>query len=348
MTNISAYYTEIEPNELDEALESGRRSRFMKRLIIFSILALIVVVCALVLWRRYCAPIDLERATVDKQAAWLVAQDFSKQSSETREQLFDMYVGKISAPSPENAAETVYKLPDSAKKIAGVFLSGRDEKTSKALESYQRAPYLRVDYVVSLDPNSKSQYLTSSDVKPSSTFIERWNKRQAEMKDRKRPKRPKSEKNIQLLAMQWFVAKYKTYDAAPDPKKKATLDAIVLDLENLQTFYNELRASAGLPKTTRAKMLREFELTADSWMEMAEPDELAKVYWFKDLLVAITVAKMSPLSDGQTTKGPFAFKYPPLKPAKEKEEKKFELKKVKELFDSNKNQASEDAQFETL
>ncbi|MBQ9812109.1 MAG: hypothetical protein IJM54_02240 [Thermoguttaceae bacterium] len=306
------YYTD-DGDELDRAVEEGRRRRFIKRFVLFVVVLALICVGFFFTVQRYLAPIDPEDAPIDKKIGWLALRDLSKESPETREKLFDMYVGSVSIPSSENAEETVYELPEQVKKASGVFLSGRDAKVAAWSENERRLPYLRVDYVVDGSDERAGQYVESRDVAPGPALLERWEARRKGIENGKtRKKTTTVERNIQLLIMQWFNSRMKAYDAAPAEKKRAKLDAIAVDLQNFQKFYNSLRASAKMEELPLSGLLREFELTVDSWLELTTPDELAKILWFKDLMEAVVVQQKA----GTAGKGPRLFDYPPVVPGK--------------------------------
>ncbi len=290
MVDESVYYSDVQ-NEFDAAVEQGRRRKYFKRFTWFFLIVAIVAGIFVLMAYRYRKPIDLEHATPDKQAAWLAVQDFSAEEPATQEKLFDMYIGKVTVPDAEKVGTSTYALPGYIEKLAWMFMGGRDDKVVEWRATHERLPVLRVDYVFDYDKNSKSAFITSRDVKPGPALKKRWEERRAAMKQGKVAKTPLVEKNVQLLIFQWFVAKYKYYDAAPDKKKKAALNAVVADVNNFQAFYNDLRAKAGMPKLTRAQMLGEMDMTVDSWLELVSVEELAKVLWFKDLVVSIVVAQ---------------------------------------------------------
>ncbi|MBP5623217.1 MAG: hypothetical protein J6X44_14520 [Thermoguttaceae bacterium] len=338
------YYTD-DGDELDRAVEEGRRRRFIKRFVLFVVVLALLCVGFFFTIQRYLTPIDPENASTDKKLGWLALRDLSKESPETREKLFDMYVGSVSIPSPENAEETIYELPEPVKKASGVFLSGRDKKVEAWIENERRPPYLRVDYVVVGSDDRAGQYVESRDVEPGPALLERWETRRKGIKAGKaRQKTTTIERNIQLLIMQWFNSRMKAYDAAPAEKKRAKLDAIAVDLQNFQKFYNSLRASAKMEELTLSGMLREFELTVDSWLELTTPDELARVLWFKDLMESVVLQQKISAAD----KGPKLFDYPPVVPGKTDDEHRKDkrseknaqtIERVKNALDAVKNYA---------
>ncbi|MBQ9874674.1 MAG: hypothetical protein IJM30_09435 [Thermoguttaceae bacterium] len=278
----SFYFTDY-GDELDEAVEEGRRKRFWKRFIVYVVvLATLGAIAGLVV-HRYSAPIDMEKATRDKAIGWLVIRDLTTEPPETKEKLFDLYLGGVSIPDPDNPAEVDYALPEGAKKFSGLFLSGRDDKVAEWRANRIRAPYLRVDYLLAPEKRRPGAPILSTDVVPSPSLERAISERREELA-RGRAKKPNAEKNVQFLVMQWFLTKAKAYDATPDAQKKARLDADVDELLRFQRFYNGIRESARKAPLTRVQALREFEMTMDGWLDFAEPDELARALWYKDVL----------------------------------------------------------------
>ena len=273
------------------------------------ILILLVGGCVALFARRYMAPIVVEEATPDKAVGWLVLRDLSEESADNQEKLFDLYLGSVSVPSAEDAKKTTYKLPEPVKKFSGLFLAGREKKVDEWEKSYRRPPYLRVDYVIKPQKTRTSQYILSSDVAPGPSLEKRWNAQREQLaKGGKGAKKTLAEKNVQLLMMQWFATRCKSYDAAPDDQKKAKLDAIAAELSNVQGFYNGIREAAKKKPLTQSELLKEFEMSVESWPEFASLEELAKILWFKDLVEGIVA--------NQTTGASFAaFSYPPLVPS---------------------------------
>ena len=296
-------------DELEEAQISGAKRRFWRRFTVFVILILLVGGCVALFARRYMAPIVVEEATPDKAVGWLVLRDLSEESADNQEKLFDLYLGSVSVPSAEDAKKTTYKLPEPVKKFSGLFLAGREKKVDEWEKSYRRPPYLRVDYVIKPQKTRTSQYILSSDVAPGPSLEKRWNAQREQLaKGGKGAKKTLAEKNVQLLMMQWFATRCKSYDAAPDDQKKAKLDAIAAELSNVQGFYNGIREAAKKKPLTQSELLKEFEMSVESWPEFASLEELAKILWFKVLVEGIVA--------NQTTGASFAaFSYPPLVPS---------------------------------
>ena len=287
----SYYFTDY-GDEIDNAVEEGRRGRFWKRFATFVTILVVLAAIALVVARRYTAPIDVAKVTPDKAVAWLVLRDLTEESPETREKLYDLYIGSVSNPDPENAKKVEFSLPEPIKKFSGLILAGRDDKVSEWKTKSERPSYLRIDYLYAPSNEPQERLALSTDVKPGPALLQRWQKRRDELEQAPK-KRSTVDKNVQFIIFQWFVTKCKEYDATPDDKKKDKLNADVDELLSLQDFYNNMREAAKKPRLTKTQALREFEMTLEAWIDFVEPDELARVYWFKDVLEVGAVRQLA-------------------------------------------------------
>lgn len=293
--------------------------------------ALLVValglVAAFLYWRNVSAPIDAENASTGKLVGWLALRDLSAETPETRERLFDRYVETIGGADGVFEPEKL-ELPPQAKKFARTFFAKRAKKEveeelrfeeddaeldASETPNAKRAPYLRLDYYVaprSADSPRTSEYVLSDDVRPGPALLKRWSASREQTKNGDAPtkKTPAVEKNVRLLVMQWFVAKRKAYDAAPDAEKTRRLQETIDELVGWQELYIKIQTDATQTTPTRAEMLAEFETTVDSWNEFETPEELAKTLWFKDLIVAAVAAQETPLGRLAPPKPPRARK----------------------------------------
>lgn len=279
--------------------------------------ALLVValgsVAAFFYWRHVSAPIDAENASTGKLVGWLALRDLSAETPETRERLFDRYVETLGGADGVVEPEKL-ELPPQAKKFARIFFAERAkdeseeelrfeknaaETAANSPSNAERPPYLRLDYYVAprpVDSPQTSEYVLSDDVRPGPALLKRWNasREQAKNGAAKTKKTPAVEKNVRLLVMQWFVAKRKAYDAAPDAEKARRLEKTRDELLGWQELYKKIRADATHKSAPRSEMLAEFEKTVESWNEFETPEELAKTLWFKDLIVAAVAAQETP------------------------------------------------------
>ncbi len=290
-------------------------------------------VAAFLYWRSVSAPIDAENASTGKLVGWLALRDLSAETPETRERLFDRYVETLGGADGVVEPEKL-ELPPQAKKFAQAFFANRAKDEAEAELQFEedavapvanspsnaeRAPYLRLDYYVaprSVDSPQKSEYVVSDDVRPGPALLKRWKTSREKEKNGAAPtnKTPAVEKNIRLLVMQWFVAKRKAYDVAPDAEKTRLIQETVDELLGWQELYKKIQRDATQTSAPRSEMLAEFEKTVASWNEFETPEELAKTLWFKDLIVANIAAQESPLGRIAPPKPPRARKVAPVEP----------------------------------
>lgn len=289
----------IEVRDFQQKQGQPRRSlvRFWWSL---AIVILLLATCAGVFYRNVMAPIDVENATLTKAVGWLALRDLTKETSETRAKLFEMYFGKV-VENPDDSFEfdenlDELPLPANLQGVVGTFLKEGDKKLEEWNQGRRRPPFVRIDYVIRHDGDSTSKYIVSSDVAPGTALTKRWQEGHI-LVTSGRSLASNVERNIQMLFMQWFLFRMKTYDALPDSEKKSFLERCADEIQTLQRFYVKLREANGLAPLTRAEMLNQFERQNEGWCEFAQIDELAKVMWFKDLLVKVVVLQELNLSE---------------------------------------------------
>lgn len=287
----------------------SRRRPIVKLLILLGVLAVVLAFCGWRFYRNVSAPIDIENASTAKAVGWLAFRDLTRESAETRAELFDMYFGKIT-DDPDAAFsfdpdKDAIEIPSNLQSVVHTFLKSGEEKVDEWNRKRVRPPFVRIDYVIRGDGESTSQYVVSSDVFPGPALQERWQQRHIAATTGE-SHTTNVERNVQMLLMQWFESRLKSYDAAPDAEKKAFLERCADEVDSLQKLYASLRASAGMRKLNRSEQLREFERQNEGWCEFAELEELARVIWFKDLVVSVVVMRElnQPNSDLYPPKAP--------------------------------------------
>jgi len=308
-----------ERTETTESVSSKKRRRGCLQFFLWTFLfvAFASITGVLYLRSQITAPIDVKNTSTVQALGWLTMRDLSQESVQTREDLFQMYVGNATASDVSGESGKALELPENVKKAASVFFKDRDKKIEAWSRTTRRAPYLRLDYAIvpRQTENRSSQYVVSDDVQPGPSLKSRWERAREALKSKNAPRKTCVEKNVQLLVMQWFVSKMKSYDATPDKRKRRKLESFSDELMRTQVFYNELK---GTPKgSSRVQTLREFEANVESWNEFATVEELAKTLWFKDLLVSVTASRTTGIrADAES--------YPPLLPKKYREDSKDE------------------------
>ena len=246
-------------------------------------------------YRVGSAPIDVKKATKTEAISWLALRDLSLESSETRSELVNFYLEKFSdneeiKEENQNNSQKEFVLSPKLKNIAHTLLLDSDNETIRWDEERERPSYFRIDYVVKRDSNSDSIYVLTTDVKPTASLLARRQEAIDAAKNKNR-KLSKFEKNIQTLLLQCFLEYGKTYDSTSDAEKERTLEILADRVLELQEVYVKLRAAGGAQAQTRAELLRSFEKVCEGWYAFADPEELARGLWFKDVVVSVIVAR---------------------------------------------------------
>lgn len=269
-----------------------------------SIAALLVVAalgyCGWQYYRIVSSPIDVKNATKAQALSWLALRDLSEESDETQAELFHFYVSKLGGDDLDEISFDANDVPSNLKGAIRSILRGSDKKVAAWDKNRVRPPFARIDYVIRPSSERNSRYATSGDVFPGPSLERSWQERQVAVA-RGDARASNAERNIQMLVFRWFVDRCERYDATPDEQKKSFLEKTADELESFQRFYDELRETSGLPGSTRVDQLRDFERMNDGWREFAELDQLARVMWFKDLLISTIVFKEAGADDLSTT-----------------------------------------------
>ena len=256
------------------------------------------------------APIDVRTATDAQAVSWFALRDLSAESEETRGELFDFYFQKVAkGEHGEFVFDEEHKLevPSNLQGIASSVLRSSERKVEAWDKKRTRAPFVRIDYVLKRPEGRSATYVTSSDILPGPGLEKRWQERQVAVA-KGTVRRTNVERNIQLMLMQWFVKRYKAYDETPGDQKKEYLERCSRELFAIQECYKNLYVSSGRSAPDRVRQLREFERMNEGWCEFASLEELARVMWFKDLVITVTVLHEAGVADSPL--------YPPRYPEK--------------------------------
>ena len=312
-SSVDPYLRPTRRKKRKEREKRGCLARFLRTTALLFTLLIIAFgsFAALFYWRSVSAPIDAENASTGQLAGWLALRDLSAETPETRERLFDRYVETLEGDDGVVEPEKL-ELPEETKRFARLYFQRVEEAKKRQAQKEEkektpaptrrnakRAPYLRLDYYIaprSADSTETSEYVVSSDVRPGPALLKRWNasRENPTGADAKRSQTPAVEKNVRLLVMQWFVAKRRAYDKAPDAEKQRRIDETIDELLGWQELYKKIQNDSEQTPTPRAQMLAEFEKTVESWNAIETPEELAKTLWFKDLIVAAVAARETP------------------------------------------------------
>lgn len=247
-------------------------------------------------YRLSFAPIDVENATKTEAISWLTLRDFSEESPETRADLVNFYLDKLSdkengeGKARKDEPEKKFVLSPKLKNIAHALLLDSDSEILRWDEVRNRPSYFRIDYVVKRESDAESVYVLSTDIKPTAALLARRQEAIDAAKNSDQ-KLTKFEKNIQTLLLQCFLEYGKTYDSTSDANKERILEVLADRVLELQDVYVKLRAAGGAQTQTRAELLRSFEKVCEGWYAFAAPEELACGLWFKDVVVSVIVAR---------------------------------------------------------
>ncbi|MBR5626049.1 MAG: hypothetical protein IKW74_00335 [Thermoguttaceae bacterium] len=290
--------------ELKHVLKRYRHRFFLVWILYFFLFGCFVFILAAgILYWYLHRPIDVKNinhASSQQVAGWFVLRDLEKESQEVQTALCDRYM-KVIQSDPEN--DHLEIDPMYIDWIRPVL----KKRSDSAKKDWQGASVLfgkwnRQDYIIKVDANHSGKYVLPKDIQPGEDLI-----RMKAKKDRKNGSLVKIENNVQLLFRLWFVKKMNEYTETPDDQKAAFLEKTSEELLFLQKRYNNVLEQMGLPAEPRLSLLRNYYKIIASWYQTTSVEELAKILWFKDLLIVVTIQK--------SVKIPLLKKsYPPLRP----------------------------------
>lgn len=272
-----------------------KKSRFWRfvfwTLALFTFLFLAVSVVVIILVRQMLfTPIKIENADTFHLFGWAVARDLTKENPETQQDLSEAYFNEITngAAKIDFQDKNVQKALPQVKKT----ILQREEMLDHWESIHKSDGSIKRLYKIA---KTDTHAILSADISPS----ERLNAQIASLKESKKTMVPaaqtKMERNIRALTKAWFLSKIAAYDAADDQGKPKVLLDCADNLQHLQALYNQLRQEAGLQKVEDLAQLRELNFAVASWYDDTPADELARLLWFKDMLLSIMVARQAGL-----------------------------------------------------
>jgi len=265
-----------------------KKFRFFIYALLFLLLMVIGAALALGIWvRQFYTPIRVEEATPVRLAGWAVLRDLDEVEPQVQQQLAEKYFEpiredmEVDFESEEAKKILSYTKPVAEKRDAELAQWGKEQPAKKFLRREYRAK----------KPDQGA--IRSSDVTPTDDLKKEYDALKSSGKTRVPPARTTPEKNIRTIIKNWFIYQIQQYDAAPDDRKAAQINSTADQLLRLQKIYNQYREAAGLKPLTQIEQLREFDFMSASWFDSTEIDELARLLWFKDLIVTVLIAKQS-------------------------------------------------------
>lgn len=287
----------IQPNlpELQPVEEPRPKRRRFFRFFLWSVIFLLAIIVLATLgvgyWaRQFFAPINVETADTTRLVGWIALRDLSKETPETQQILAEKYFEPLRRDIAINLDAPMARkiLPYTQK-----YVETRDRTLDDWEKTRPPKKLLRRDYT--LEPSRNGDAVRSTDVVPADDLIERLDALKKSGKPAVPPAATSVERNIRLMMKSWFLHNMTLFDNAPDDAKAQTLESAADQMLRLQNLYNDCREKIGVNRLSDLELLRDFDFLASGWYDDTPADELARLLWFKDLCVAVLVAKKSGL-----------------------------------------------------
>ncbi len=261
----------------------------------FVIFLLVVAVAVGVWWKRIHDPIQNRISQTDSDPTllpgWLILRDFDEEPVEMRSKLLKKYRRRLQ-DIHENISNDDPVINSRLRRV-GFFLrrysQERDQLMSEWAATKISQPAGQINYrVVRVSPEEK--YISSADIQPSPALLEFIEKlKEVEESQISPPSQSQTESNVRSLFKEWFLEQMIAYDEAPDDRKVRTLTDAVSELNDFSMVYNHSREEAGLSPLSDLEQIRELHYMTDAWFDLDHPEETARLFWFKDLILAINV-----------------------------------------------------------
>ncbi|MDO5580410.1 MAG: hypothetical protein Q4G69_04705 [Planctomycetia bacterium] len=263
-----------------------RFGRLLGRFLLFVLVVFLVVGVLLALWiHKYFGPMNLDNPNADLLNTWLIVRDFSKETPEVREKLLINYL-KHYGPEAEESVPS--RLVGATKKITRHFFKSRLDRVQSWGDTRTCRSFVRSEYAVRPENLVKDRYVLPEDIKPTSELEAfRTSKEYTSVP----PAQMRTELNCRYLVREWFHWKMKIYSKLPEDKKNDFIRKSAKEMIWWQDFYCDILRRMDLPVPSLLELLRELDLTILWWYEStSDSEELARLLWFKDLLISANVA----------------------------------------------------------
>ncbi len=278
-----------------------RMSSIFYRCMIFFFIVIVIVGLGIGIWlRKFYGPMDIENADTAKLNGWLLLRDFSKETPEIRRQLLLRYLDFY---GPDASKPAYHELVGATKSVTRFFFQKRQNRLEEWEKTRMERPCIRYEYRIirpsnqekfDLSPTKKEPfYIIPADIEPTDLLKEALKE-----ENRKHAMQAtiRMELNCRYLAREWFLWKMDEYEKTPDAQKTNFLLKITDEFNWWQEFYQNSIVQMGLPRIKLLDVLREFDLTVSWWYENTnDVNELARLLWFKDLLITVTMARQAKL-----------------------------------------------------
>ena len=289
----------------DSASLSARKSYFFFRSIFFgclyaALVFILLIVLALVgigIWVKYCqktiSPQASRRAHSVQLSGWLAFNDIQKQTPEVRETLVKKYVSRLDKlEKADFNSPVVLRAIPYIKQAAREYLQKRDESVINQELSRKKSTITLPDYKIIQTPQS-GRYILSTEIQPTDSLV----KTAAEAKNTGRSNAPplarketQVESNIRTLMKEFFLRQMARYDRRSDEEKPLFIAESAQTIIRFSQIYDRARVELGLPPQGAVEQVRDLNHIIAGWVYTTEPETLAQLYWFKDVMVAVILA----------------------------------------------------------
>ena len=293
----------------ESASPMGRRSYFFFRSLLYGFLYFVLVMTLLLiltligvgLWVKHCkrsiSPNQAQKAHNVQLTGWLAFNDMQKQTPEVRNRLVRKYEYRLNLLKESDInSPIVMKAIPYIKQAAQEYLQKRDEKiVAKEVESRKRA-IGRPDYRITSGPDS-GRFIALNEIVPTDELTEQIKRRHDELRELKTESDPLAfresqiESNIRTLTKEFFLREMVIYDERPDGKKVDAILECAQALDHFSKLYDKARTELGLPPQGTVEQIRDLNHIVVGWIDTTTPEYLARLYWFKDVMVAVMVAE---------------------------------------------------------
>ncbi|MBQ3388784.1 MAG: hypothetical protein IJG60_06190 [Thermoguttaceae bacterium] len=284
---------------------SARKSYFFFRSIFFgclyaALVFVLLIVLALVgigIWVKYCqktiSPQASRRAHSVQLSGWLAFNDIQKQTPEVRETLVRKYVNRLDKlEQADYSSPVVVRAIPYIKQAAREYLQKRDEDVVNQELSRKKSTITPPDYKIISTPES-GRYILSTEIQPTEALV----KTVAEAKNASRSnahpfarKETQVESNIRTLMKEFFLRQMTRYDRRSDEEKPLFIAESAQIITRFSQIYDRARVELGLPPQGAVEQVRDLNHIIAGWVYTTEPETLARLYWFKDVMVATILA----------------------------------------------------------
>lgn len=292
----------------ESASPMGRRSYYFFRSLLYGFLYFVLVMALLLiltligigLWVKQCrktiSPHQAQKAHNVQLTGWLAFNDMQKQTPEVRNRLVRKYEYRLNLLQKSDInSPVVMKAIPYIKQAAQEYLQKRDEKIVAQETAARKNAIARPDYRITSGPES-GRFILTDEIRPTDALVEEIQRRRDEIKQ-ERDKNPLAyhesqiESNIRTLAKEFFIRQMVIYDNRPDDGKVAAILESAQSLNHFSELYDKARTELGLPPQGTVEQIRDLNHIVAGWLDNTTPDYLARLYWFKDVMVAVMAAE---------------------------------------------------------